>query len=256
MLSKILMAVCLSLLLGQLSAQEPLLLVNSSQTHNAFQFTLSLQQDETFSLFSRRLLKTPHWTQVDTHGPEATFSPALRPDSVLLNIRHDGRLWLEFYEHAKPTPKTHFHYIEVERREEVTGYLLPAFAHKVPGFRVDSLYRCSNALVSVTWADGDAHIVVFSEKDQWRIAQNVDTGFRGGEHDVFYGYVADFDHSSPIVVEIGEQDYCTITGETARAKSNLNWRDSDSFSLDDILYSVGDSLPIEKRKRRFASEEL
>ncbi len=88
----------------------------------------------------------------------------------------------------------------MKHNDSVQGYLLPTFSHKVPALKIDSLYRCSDALISVTRTDGDAHIVVFSEKDVWRVHQNIDDGFRGGERNIFYGYAADFDHVNPVEV--------------------------------------------------------
>ena len=50
------------------------------------------------------------------------------------------------------------------------GYLLPSFSEQVPAFRTDRIYKCSETIVSIEWINGDAHIVVFSERDKWRIA--------------------------------------------------------------------------------------
>jgi hypothetical protein len=51
----------------------------------------------------------------------------------------------------------------------------------VPAFRVDRIFKCSKTLVSVEWIEDSAHIVLFSEEDNWMIQENIDGGFRSSE---------------------------------------------------------------------------
>jgi hypothetical protein len=97
------------------------------------------------------------------------------------------------------------------------GYLLPSFSELVPAFRTDRIYKCSETIVSIEWVNGDAHIVVFSEKDKWRIAENIDGGFRGVERGIKYGYVIDYGHVHPVKLYVDDHHYCIIDYSTPKA---------------------------------------
>ena len=48
----------------------------------------------------------------------------------------------------------------------------------MPAIPIDSLYRCSDTLISVQWQEEDAHVSVFGERERWILHQNIDNGFR------------------------------------------------------------------------------
>ena len=107
--------------------------------------------------------------------------------------------------------------------------------------RTDALFRCSNALISVEWTNGDAHVKAFSESDDWRILENIDDGFTDEQDDIQYGYAIDKGHTHPIVIEIGTKR-CLIDQSTQAAALEHHWI-QDNYTLQELLDIVGASLP-------------
>lgn len=104
------------------------------------------------------------------------------------------------------------------------------------------------------WINGDAHIVVFSQGDKWRIEENIDGGFRSDERGVYYGYAIDYGHVHPVKLYVGDHDYCEISQETPAAQIEFNFQIRENYELNDILYLAGKSLPV--HSDRLTPEEL
>lgn len=89
---------------------------------------------------------------------------------MLVNAEHEGRSFVHLYQTiSSELQHRHFHYLAAEHEGERFGLLLPLFSQMVPAMRTDRLFRCSNSIVSVEWIEGNAHIVIFSQHDRWRI---------------------------------------------------------------------------------------
>jgi hypothetical protein len=118
--------------------------------------------------------------------------PPFANNLLLINAEHEGRHIIQYYEKTISNDlNRHFHYIAVKHQDTTFGYLLPSFSERVPGFRTDRIFKCAHSIVSVEWIGSSAHIVVFSQQDKWRIAENIDGGFRSDERGISYGYAID-----------------------------------------------------------------
>ena len=130
------------------------------------------------------------------------------------------------------------------------------FADELPSFRVDKLFRCADTLVSVEWREDDAHIVVFSDKGQlWRILESIDGGFTGEDDGVRYGYAIDRKHSHPVIIDMGNHEYCKVDQFTDPAVIVNNWSE-DFYNLDEILNLVDHGLELLDKRPPEPEDEL
>ena len=90
--------------------------------------------------------------------------------------------------------------------------------------RVDSLYRCSNALLSIEWKRNNAYVSVFGQQERWVLHKNIDNGFRSDERGLYYGRAVDEDHDQPLYLGIGDSHYCLIPKHTPPAEITFNWK--------------------------------
>lgn len=244
------------LLLAVAVHAQPLILINSSHTHNSFQLSISIAPDTDLDLYSKKIvLSSDHWAQISTRSSPATISPPFPQGLLLVNSEHEGRQLLQYYEKTVSSDlNRHFHYLAVRQGGSGHGYLLPSFSEPVPAFRTDRIYRCRNSIVSVEWIEQSAHIVVFSQQDHWRIDEEIDGGFRSDERGLYYGYAVDHGHVHPVKVFVGDREYCTIDRLTAPADIDFKWEVRENYELNDILYIAGESLPVQRGPAR--AEEL
>lgn len=87
------------LLLGiAISSEVPVLLLNSSHTHNSFQVTFSIASDTSLKFYSKRMVKTNnHWALIDTHTMPASVVPPFSSENLLVNTLHDNRNFLHYF---------------------------------------------------------------------------------------------------------------------------------------------------------------
>lgn len=173
------------------------------------------------------------------------ITPPFPQGLLLVNTEHEGRHLLEYYEKTVSNDlNRHFHYIAVGYEGGNYGYLLPSFSERVPAFRTDRIFRCSNSIISVEWIDDSAHIVVFSQDDNWRIDENIDGGFRSSERGLDYGYAIDYGHVHPVKLHVSDRRFCLIDRSTRPAEIGFNWTVRENYELNDILHLAGESLPV------------
>ncbi len=184
-----------------------------------------------------------NWAQINTHEAPALITPPFSKDLLIVNTPHEGRHILQYLDKATSNDLSrHFHYIAIKNEGTVFEYFLPSFSELVPAFRLDRIYKCSETIVSIDWINGDAHIVVFSERDKWRIAENIDGGFRGAERGISYGYAIDYGHVHPVKLYIADHHYCIIDSKAPSATFKFDFEVRENYELNDILYLAGPTL--------------
>jgi hypothetical protein len=244
------------LLLATIGCELPVILLNSSHTHNSFQLSLSIAPGTVLELYSKKIVRSSdHWAQISTLSSPATVTPPFPAGLLLVNTEVDGRHLLEYYEKTVSNDlNRHFHYMAVRHEGSTYGYLLPSYSQRVPAFRTDRIYRCSNSILSVEWIEDAAHVVVFSQEDRWHIAESIDGGFRSDERGLYYGYAIDEGHSHPVKLQVGHRKYCLVDRNTPTANIDFKWEVRENYELNDILYIAGESLPVHDSTKR--TEEL
>lgn len=65
---------------------QPLILINSSHTHNSFQLSLSIAPQTDLELYSKKIVRSKdHWAQISTRSSPATISPPFPQGLLLVN---------------------------------------------------------------------------------------------------------------------------------------------------------------------------
>lgn len=133
---------------------------------------------------------------------------------------------MAYYGKTSTTERKHFYHhftpAVVVVGEETTTFLLPLFTQDLPGFSTQSLFRCSNTLLSVWWSEGSAHLVVFSKHDPWSIKESIDKGVVNSEREIHYGKLVDEGHTHPIRVDLADNKYCMISQSTPATKIEVD----------------------------------